>query len=106
VGKPIEFSDNCYLIRHGSEWLLWDTDYPDSVAAGSVTTPVGTATRAKTLMAQLAQVGVKPSDIRFVAVSHTHGDHVGNVDLFPESTLLIQQAELDWAFAPDKYLTR
>ena len=60
----------------------------------------------KTLMAQLAQVGVKPSDIRFVAVSHTHGDHVGNVDLFPESTLLIQQAELDWAFAPDKYLTR
>ena len=106
VGKPIEFSDNCYLIRHGSEWLLWDTDYPDSVAAGPVTTPVGTATRAKTLMAQLAQVGVKPSDIRFVAVSHTHGDHVGNVDLFPESTLLIQQAELDWAFAPDKYLTR
>lgn len=65
MGKPIEFSDNCYLIRHGSEWLLWDTDYPDSVAAGSVTTPVGTATRAKTLMAQLAQVGVKPSDIRF-----------------------------------------
>ena len=106
MGKPIEFSDNCYLIRHGSEWLLWDTDYPDSVAAGPVTTPVGTATRAKTLMAQLARVGVKPSDIRFVAVSHTHGDHVGNVDLFPESTLLIQQAELDWAFAPDKYLTR
>ena len=102
MGKPIEFSDNCYLIRHGSEWLLWDTGYPDSVAAGPVTTPVGTATRAKTLMAQLAQVGVKPSDIRFVAVSHTHGDHVGNVDLFPESTLLIQQAELDWAFAPDK----
>jgi len=65
VGKPIEFSDNCYLIRHGSEWLLWDTGYPDSAAAGPVTTPVGTATRAKTLMAQLAQVGVKPSDIRF-----------------------------------------
>jgi N-acyl homoserine lactone hydrolase len=102
VGKPIEFSDNCYLIRHGAEWFLWDTGYPDAVAAGPVTTPVGIATRAKTLMAQLAQVGVKPSDVRFVAVSHTHGDHVGNVDLFPESTLLIQKAEVDWAFAPDK----
>ncbi|TWS98319.1 N-acyl homoserine lactonase family protein [Reyranella sp. CPCC 100927] len=102
VGKPIELSDNCYLIRHGNEWLLWDTGYPDSVAAGPVTTPVGTATRAKTLVAQLAEVGVKPSDIRFVAVSHTHGDHVGNVDLFEQSTLLIQKAEFDWAFAPDK----
>ena len=102
VGKPIELSDNCYLIKHGADWLLWDTGYPDAVAQRPVTTPVGTATRAKTLAAQLAEIGVKPSDIRYVAVSHTHGDHVGNVDLFPESLLLIQKAELDWAFAPGK----
>lgn len=102
VGKPIELSDNCYLIRHGSDWLLWDTGYPDSVAEKPVTSPIGTATRAKTLAAQLAEVGIKPSDIRYVAVSHTHGDHVGNVDMFPEATLLIQKAELDWAFAADK----
>jgi len=102
VGNPIELSDNCYLIRHGGEWLLWDTGYPDAVAEKPTTTPVGTATRQKTLAAQLAEIGVKPADIRFVAVSHTHGDHVGNVDMFPESTLLIQKAEVDWAFAPDK----
>src|SRR5262245_49514319 len=102
VGKPIELSDNCYLIRHGAQWLLWDTGYPDAVAEKPVTTPVGTATRGKTLAAQLFEVGVKPSDISFVAVSHTHGDHVGNVDMFPEATLLIQKAEFDWAFAPDK----
>lgn len=102
VGKPIELSDSCYLIRHGREWLLWDTGYPDSVADKPVTTPVGTATRARTLAGQLAEIGVKPSDIRFIAVSHTHGDHVGNVDMFPSSSLLIQAAEVDWAFAPDK----
>jgi N-acyl homoserine lactone hydrolase len=102
VGKPIEFSDNCYLMRHGTDWLLWDTGFPDSFAEKLVPTAVGTASRAKTLAAQLAEVGVKPSDIAVVAVSHTHGDHVGNVDLFPTSTLLIQKAELDWAFAPDK----
>jgi N-acyl homoserine lactone hydrolase len=102
VGKPIELSDNCYLIRHGADWMLWDTGYPDAVAEKPVTTPTGTATRAKTLAAQLAEIGVKPSDIRYVAVSHTHGDHVGNVDLFRESMLLIQKAEFDWAFAPDK----
>jgi N-acyl homoserine lactone hydrolase len=102
VGQPIELSDNCYLIRHGADWLLWDTGYPDSVADKPVTSPVGTATRAKTLAAQLAEIGVKPPDVRFVAVSHTHGDHVGNVDMFPDATLLIQKAELDWAFAPGK----
>src|SRR5262249_16782379 len=33
VGKAIEFSDNCYLIRHDRGLLLWDTGIPDSVAA-------------------------------------------------------------------------
>jgi hypothetical protein len=51
VGKPIELSDNCYLIRHGSDWLLWDTGYPDAIAEKPVTGPNGTATRAKTLAA-------------------------------------------------------
>ena len=46
--------------------------------------------RTKTLAAQLAQLGVKPADITYLAVSHTHGDHVGNVALFPKSILLIQ----------------
>jgi glyoxylase-like metal-dependent hydrolase (beta-lactamase superfamily II) len=102
VGKPIELSDNCYLAKHGPDWLLWDTGYPDAVANGPVQSPVGTATRAKTLAAQLAELGVKPADIKYVAVSHTHGDHVGNVDMFPTSTLLIQKPEFEWAFAEGK----
>lgn len=102
VGKPIELSDSCYLIRHGSEWLLWDTGYPDAIAEKPATGPTGTATRTRTLAAQLTELGLKPADIRYAAVSHHHGDHVGNVDLFPESTLLIQKAEFDFAFAPEK----
>src|SRR4029453_13875445 len=62
VGKPIELSDNCYLIKHGADWLLWDTGYPDAVAEKPITSPVGTATRTKTLAAQLAEVGVKPAE--------------------------------------------
>src|SRR3954451_24450954 len=99
VGKPIELSDNCYLIKHGAQWLLWDTGYPDSVADSPLAGPTGTATRAKKLEAQLAELGVKPADITYVAVSHTHGDHVGNIAQFPSSTVLIQGAEYDWAMA-------
>lgn len=102
VGKPLDLSDNCYLIRHDARWLLWDTGYADAIADKPVTTPVGTATRHRTLAAQLAEIGVKPADIQWVAVSHTHADHVGNVDMFPSATLLIQKAELDWAFGPGK----
>jgi len=47
-------------------------------------------------VSQLEALGVKPADITFVAVSHTHGDHIGNVELFPQAMLLVQQAEYDW----------
>ena len=86
VGKPLDLSDNCYLIRHGTQWLLWDTGYPDAMVGHPVTSAVGTATRSRTLASQLAEISVAPADIQWVAVSHTHGDHVGNVDLFPQAT--------------------
>jgi N-acyl homoserine lactone hydrolase len=102
-GKPIEFSDNCYLIRHDKGILLWDTGVPDAVAAMPdgmvVANGAITYRRAKTLAAQLTEIGVKPADVKYVAVSHTHGDHVGNVALFPTSTVLIQGAEYEWAMA-------
>src|SRR5437667_5935852 len=102
-GKPIEFSDNCYLIRHAKGLVLWDTGITDAVAAMPdgmvVANGAITQRRVKTLAAQLEQIGVKPADITYVAVSHTHGDHVGNIALFPSSTVLIQGAEYDWAMA-------
>ena len=102
-GKPIEFSDNCYLIRHSKGLLLWDTGISDAVAAmpNGLVTANGAIiqSRAKTLAAQLTELGVKPADVTYVAVSHTHGDHVGNIGQFPTSTVLIQGAEYDWAMA-------
>jgi N-acyl homoserine lactone hydrolase len=106
-GKSIEFSDNCYLIRHDKGVLLWDTGVPDAVAGMPdglvVANGAITYRRAKTLAAQLAEIGVNPADVTYVAVSHTHGDHVGNIAIFPSSTVLIQGAEYDWAMAgPNK----
>ena len=101
VGKPMDFVDNCYLIRHAQGWLLWDTGIPDAVAA----MPNGLAPsdprmthwrRPKTLAAQLEALGVKPGEIRYVAISHTHPDHIGNVELFPKVMLLVQKAEYEW----------
>lgn len=101
VGKTMELSDNCYLIKHAQGWLLWDTGVADAVASMPEGLPppnprMTRYRRTKTLASQFEQLGVKPSDIRYVAVSHTHPDHVGNITMFPQSTVLVQKAEYDW----------
>jgi N-acyl homoserine lactone hydrolase len=101
VGKPRDFVDNCYLLRHAQGWLLWDTGVPDAVAGmAEGLRPANPRAvvwrRPRTLAAQLAEIGVKPSDIRYVVVSHSHADHIGNVAMFPDAMLLVQKAEYDW----------
>ncbi|RXH22650.1 N-acyl homoserine lactonase family protein [Bradyrhizobium zhanjiangense] len=103
-GKTMDFVDTCYLIKHSKGWFLWDTGIADSVAAmpnGLVPADPKAVTwrRPKTLAAQLEQLGVKPADIKAMAVSHTHPDHTGNVELFPQATLYVQKAEYDWPAA-------
>jgi N-acyl homoserine lactone hydrolase len=109
VGKPIDISVSCYLIHHANDYFLWDTGISDAVAAmpegwypnNNPATDIHW-TRAKTLESQLAEIGVKPSDIKFVGISHTHPDHIGNAELFPGVPFLIQKAEYDYYFAPGK----
>jgi glyoxylase-like metal-dependent hydrolase (beta-lactamase superfamily II) len=99
VGVPIELSDNCYLIQHGQDWFLWDTGLSDALAGkpDGVTEPSGLhLSRTKTLIDQLAALGVKPADVRAIGISHTHPDHIGNVEEFPQATLYVQKAEYDW----------
>jgi len=100
VGKPFAFSGQCYLIRHKNGLLLWDTGVPDSLAAKTDGEPPADPRalhwrRRVTLAAQLDQLSIKPDDIRFLAISHAHPDHIGNVESFPKVMLLVQKAEYE-----------
>src|SRR3954469_2117792 len=105
VGKNIEFSSTCWLIKHGNQWVLWDTGVPQS----TLNDPKGWSTLPKlivyhldkTITGQLADLGLTISDITYVVLSHTHGDHVGNVGLFPNSKIVMQRAEHKWIYSPD-----
>ena len=102
VGVPIDLSDNCYLIHHSSEgYLLWDTGMSDRIVAlpqGLQVRALGeTWYRRQTLLSTLAGIGIKPADVRYVAISHSHPDHTGNVGEFPGATLIVQKAEWDYA---------
>ncbi|MFY9839895.1 MAG: N-acyl homoserine lactonase family protein [Xanthobacteraceae bacterium] len=105
IGRSIAFSSTCWLIQRGNEWLLWDTGVPQS----TLNDPKGWSTLPKLIVYhldksitdQLAAIGLKPDDITYVAISHTHGDHIGNINLFPNSTVLMQRAEYTWISSPD-----
>jgi N-acyl homoserine lactone hydrolase len=105
VGKSIELSSTCWLIKRGSQWVLWDTGVPQS----TVNDPKGWSTLPKlivyhldhTITGQLREIGLKISDITHVLVSHTHGDHIGNVGLFPNSKIVMQRVEYTWISSPD-----
>jgi len=107
VGQAAVFSDNCYLIRHGNEWMLWDSGYDDSLVdkPEGIVGPRSRALRSRTLVSQLAEIGVAPGQVNRLAFSHSHGDHVGNGNLFTAATLYIQKAEYEAAFGaePAKY---
>ncbi len=98
-GESGEMAVPCYLIRHGEDWLLWDTgngddliQYKDGVMKLGIRFSIK-----KTLKEQLTQVGLKPKDIKYVMLSHLHPDHSGNINLFPNAEFLVSERELKWA---------
>jgi N-acyl homoserine lactone hydrolase len=82
-----------YLIVHPRGTLLWDSGtIPDDQVRPEGTT-VARATVHKTLSGQLAEIGYKPTDIAYLALSHYHYDHSANANQFAGSTWLVQRPE-------------
>ncbi|MDQ3074264.1 MAG: N-acyl homoserine lactonase family protein, partial [Pseudomonadota bacterium] len=49
----------------------------------------------RTVIEQLATLGLRPADIGIVGISHMHGDHVGQAKEFPAAKLLIGKKDLE-----------
>lgn len=81
---------SCYLIRHGEEFMLWDTGYPVALRDD----PKAQLLMPMSVLDQLRRLGVDPARIGRVGISHYHGDHTGQARDFPDATLLIGAG--DW----------
>jgi N-acyl homoserine lactone hydrolase len=91
--------DPCFLLQHPAGFFLWDTGLGDALVGHDPPVNedgVGLHVQ-KTLVGQLAQIGVRPADIKVLAFSHFHVDHTGNANLFTAATWLINEEELRWA---------
>jgi N-acyl homoserine lactone hydrolase len=85
-GLKVQLVFSCYLIKHGDDYMVWDSGHSMSAGAVAPKTP---------LVDLLAQVKVKPEQVKYVGISHYHGDHIGQVDSLPKSTLLIGKRDWD-----------
>jgi N-acyl homoserine lactone hydrolase len=94
-GKPYTLVDSCYLIRHGEDYLLWDTGLPGALEGKSSVDGVFTVSVKERIVSQLARIGVRPEQVDFVGISHNHFDHIGQAADFPGATLLIGKADLE-----------
>src|SRR3974390_3110410 len=88
----LQFVYSCYLVKHGDEYLLWDT--------GHAMTMPNVAPKVS-LVDQLAKIEVKPEQINYVGISHYHADHTGQIASFPKATLLIGAREWDAISSPN-----
>ena len=82
--RPFTFS--CYLIKHGSDYMVWDTGY----LPGSVPNATN-----KPIVELLKQLNVNPDQVKFVGISHFHADHSGQLLPFANATLLIGKGDWD-----------
>jgi N-acyl homoserine lactone hydrolase len=82
----VPFTYSCYVIRHGDDYMVWDTGLLPGSNPSAPTVP---------LVDQLAQIKIKPEQVKFVGISHFHADHTGQLGSFPGATLLI--GEREWA---------
>lgn len=100
-GKSGELVDPCFVVRHPKGVLVWDTGLGDAIAAqkDGVTSGAFHLRVNATLASQLEQLGIKPTDVNFIAFSHFHFDHLGNALMFPAATWILNKAEVDAANA-------
>jgi glyoxylase-like metal-dependent hydrolase (beta-lactamase superfamily II) len=50
--------------------------------------------------ALLARMGVRPTDVEHIVISHMHYDHVGNLELFPNATVSMARQEFEFWNGP------
>jgi len=96
-----EMSIPCLLIAHPKGTLMWDNgDIPDrAFPPGGGPAVAGVVTQDKPLLPQMAAAGYAPGDITYLSMSHYHGDHVANANLFARATWLVRKVERDRMFA-------
>jgi glyoxylase-like metal-dependent hydrolase (beta-lactamase superfamily II) len=94
-GQTRTMTDSCYLIRHNDRYLLWDAGLPANLVGTSMTNWIFTLSLERTIVDQLAELGLEPGHVTFLGLSHYHDDHIGQASSFPAATLLMNRRDIE-----------
>jgi glyoxylase-like metal-dependent hydrolase (beta-lactamase superfamily II) len=83
-----------YLLRSGDEVTVVDTGFDPQAARRRGRTCLVPPSEA------LDRLGVDPTGVRRLIISHFHWDHIGNLGLFPHAELVVPQRELAFWSTP------
>ncbi len=102
VSDP-DFSDPCFLVMHPRGVLLFDTGLTDAQVGRPIyenKNGYEGLLKTTTLKGELANIGLTQAMITYLAISHSHWDHVGNANAYAGSTWLARKAEYEAMFGP------
>ncbi len=101
AGQSDTFANSCWLVRHPEGDLIWDLGLPGVLAGGGEQAQgVFTVSMETTLTRQLEDRGIALDEIDLVAISHSHFDHIGQVDQIADAKWLVHEAEYELMFPP------
>jgi N-acyl homoserine lactone hydrolase len=91
----------CWLIQTPSANVLFDTGVAPRAVPGLLRNdPLARFSDEDLLVNRLDVLGLEPSDVQMVVLSHLHFDHAGGAALFPRSELVVQKDEYAYAHYP------
>jgi glyoxylase-like metal-dependent hydrolase (beta-lactamase superfamily II) len=93
---PLRMDYYFWLLRSEASTILVDTGF-----AGDVGERRGRTTVCPPVDA-LARLGVTPDTVDLIVVTHMHYDHIGNLDAFPDTALLVPTRELSFWTGPGR----
>ncbi len=99
-GQSKTFADAYYVIQHPKGNLMWDAGLPENLVGMTepLTFPGGafTVSRKDSVVNQLKAIGLTVDDFKYIALSHSHFDHIGHANTFKNATWLVQENEYDY----------
>ena len=103
---------NMWIIDHPMGLIVYDTGNNVAISDGNCTSHWNegfcgllqpSQTRGDVIDKQLEKVGFSAGDVKIVITSHSHLDHIGNIEMFPDAIHVIQKKELYQAWWPEKF---
>jgi glyoxylase-like metal-dependent hydrolase (beta-lactamase superfamily II) len=93
-----------YAFETEEGWVLYDTGWPPEAIPMLVDLgmdpKIGDENSA---VGQLKKIGVSPSDVTKIILSHLHVDHAGGLQFFPAARVYVQKDELAYALYPNSF---